>query len=186
MTAGEWAARSLEQRERIQKVFRSQTEIVWPLVAHSYISRIMTEATCHSMRARLRQNINEIAIDASELLGEAGLSDGLLPPLFLGVKPAQELCEVGVVFSIPRFAHDCDECKFLGQIDIRSPVNLSPGVVDAYFCDKAGYRTLILRSSDDPPDYETMPIGIAGVYEQASNPWWDTAILRMWYIGAPT
>jgi len=44
----------------------------------------------------------------------------------------------------PKFTHDCDHCTFLGRL----------GGQDAYVCSE-GTETLILRHSDDDPDYRS-------------------------------
>lgn len=50
--------------------------------------------------------------------------------------------------SAPRYVHDCEDCKFLGQI----------GVDDAYFCPRE--HSIVLRDGDDGPEYASFPTGI--------------------------
>jgi hypothetical protein len=48
--------------------------------------------------------------------------------------------------EVPRFKHDCERCTFLGPMDD----------VDVYACMQGGgLPTIILRSSDDPEDYQS-------------------------------
>ena len=47
----------------------------------------------------------------------------------------------------PKFKHDCDECVFLGRYQVLA------SSCDLYFCQKAGFPTVIGRFSDEGSDY---------------------------------
>jgi hypothetical protein len=55
-----------------------------------------------------------------------------------------------------------------------------PDPADAYVCRKAGYETLILRDSDKPSGYETLPIGLHPRHEFSGvHPAFQIAMDRM-------
>lgn len=55
-----------------------------------------------------------------------------------------------VTNSTPRFAHDCEECVFLGQV-----------AEDDVWYHAEERDTLIMRESDDPADYTAFPASVA-------------------------
>lgn len=65
----------------------------------------------------------------------------------------------------PRYVHDCDVCKFLGQFDYDGP--LSDGTTercaaDLYYCHSNGFLggSVLARHSDEPSDYSSMPLDV--------------------------
>ena len=48
----------------------------------------------------------------------------------------------------PRFTHDCDACKFLGQIH-------DEVLYDLYFCPQAGMSTVIARFGNEGREYKS-------------------------------
>lgn len=48
---------------------------------------------------------------------------------------------------LPRYDHDCDHCRFVGHL----------GNVDCYTCGDS----VIIRYSDDSPDYASLPRSLA-------------------------
>lgn len=51
----------------------------------------------------------------------------------------------------PKYKHDCSSCRFVGRLDGR----------DAYICE----NSVVLRTSDDGPDYGSIPIEMAPAHE---------------------
>lgn len=53
----------------------------------------------------------------------------------------------------PRFQHDCDECRYLGE----------HGQYDVYWCPQAAVPdlpTVVLRRSDEPSDCTSCPVRV--------------------------
>jgi hypothetical protein len=80
--------------------------------------------------------------------------------------------------SVPRYRHDCRECKFLGTYE--KDVFESDGreeddqLVDLYTCNAVGYRTLIARYSSDGPDYTSCPQGhLSPISKKTSPELWE-------------
>lgn len=52
----------------------------------------------------------------------------------------------------PRFTHDCSACLFVGHAN-------DDGIsVDVYVCPQHGRPTIVVRYSDDGPDYSSYPL----------------------------
>lgn len=55
----------------------------------------------------------------------------------------------------PRFKHDCDRCRFVGHLSIQD----TGGTGDVYVCPSERIEpTILVRYSDDPPDYSSMAL----------------------------
>ena len=65
---------------------------------------------------------------------------------------------------MPKFIHDCKICTFLGTEETEH------GEADFYICGNS-VRSVVIRFSDDGPDYASMPYEMAqvtgGIYWQA-------------------
>ena len=62
--------------------------------------------------------------------------------------------------AVPHFAHDCDQCKYLGRLNGE----------DLYYCE--GHDEFIRRFGDDGPDYGAMPAdAIFGTHQFTGTPY---------------
>jgi hypothetical protein len=201
MTNTEWARWPKAMREREAKLFYERAEgIVAEQSRQFLMKRPARSVTAHVFLANCWQ-----ALHAG--IEQAGHP---FPPVVLAVDLGEP--NLGqVLFQVPLHAHDCDECKYLGQIAVLTSLDIDPELdvvavlveheamrvqlerlsnattsggtsagieadvaedllekvkrrvpdpADAYVCRKAGYDSLILRHSDEPSDYSTLPIGL--------------------------
>jgi len=74
------------------------------------------------------------------------------------------------------FTHDCNECTFLGSISAEETTHGTP--LDVYVHADECDPTIILRYSNDGPDYYSFPLSVArhvaGHFEKANK--WGIAI----------
>lgn len=56
--------------------------------------------------------------------------------------------------SKPFYNHDCDQCHFLGTYSIQKN-SLFEGNYDLYWCPQHGIPTVVVRWSDEGPDYSS-------------------------------
>lgn len=59
---------------------------------------------------------------------------------------------------MPRYTHDCDSCKFLGE----------HREYDLYYCARCDEGTVIARYSSDGPGYASIPVALLTEEVQAS------------------
>ena len=61
--------------------------------------------------------------------------------------------------TTPRYTHDCDQCRFLGQID----------QYDLYFCERADEGSAIARYGNDGPEYASRGFMTQAIAEQRAR-----------------
>src|SRR5688572_30134387 len=61
--------------------------------------------------------------------------------------------------EMPTFTHDCDDCRFLGTIKVKSfRFPKKESTIDSYHCPLCDGGTIVLRYGNNGPDYASMPI----------------------------
>lgn len=75
----------------------------------------------------------------------------------------------------PTHQHDCKRCIFVGTLDIEATGEdgaLTNLIGDAYLCpSKTMESTILVRYSDDPPDYSSMALfdNVLAAFKQRPN-----------------
>lgn len=161
LTNTEWCAKDRRQKiacaERVEDAARR-----WhSMYAHRWLRGPATRETSREIGCSLRRFLS----------AQADTWHWALPPLFVGAEVSD--CALRIILEAPIFAHDCDECLFLGRVDGG----------DAYVCDKQGYRTLLLRDGDSPHEYQSYPIGMLRS-SPIPHPW-GAALDRVPFVRAP-
>jgi hypothetical protein len=171
----EWAAMPRWARDEICEYLASAAPPVIFAAVEQSILKPATEQEFHVVLARMAEGLGNIAMKRKF----SWTRPGSFPPLFLGITHESALRgDVDLLFHVPVYAHDCDECSYLGRIAEKACLDDDdfPAVQDAYLCNKAGYSSIVIRHGDNGPDYESMPEQFVG---QGSHPRFQAALGRL-------
>ena len=62
------------------------------------------------------------------------------------------------------FKHDCDKCQYLGNLFVPTQNTMADVYLSCEFKDIPDLRSVILRYSDDEPDYASVNLSSLGSY----------------------
>ena len=224
MTNTEWAALPRAMRDKRARLFYEMASGIVSAQARQFLL---------NRPARSREAAVFLANCRESLRVGIGHFGDHAPPMFLAVD-MREPSKPDILLQVPLYAHDCDECRYLGSIKFLTSFDIDPNLdvlavlsehdemrmqlenwratdsgspgardeawaterllqqiksrvpepFDAYICRKAGYETLILRNSDEPSGYETLPIGLHPRHEfSGAYPAFHVAMERMELVG---